>query len=92
MISGCVYCLKADILSIYARPDGKKDYLYVPAGATITIGEPNSQMGLFVEVHWDSKTIFMFPQDIEDRAEMVPVPVASNAGQQRRAAALGFSR
>lgn len=92
MISGSVYCLKADILSIYPRPNGKKDYLYVPAGAVISIGDTNSQIGPFVEVHWDTKTVFMFPQDIQDRAEELSAPVHAGAGQQRRAAALGFSR
>jgi hypothetical protein len=92
MVSEALYCLKADTLSVYPRPDGKMESLYVPAGAVISLGERNSEMGPFVEVHWNGKTVLMFPQDIVERAEALPAPAYSGAGQGRAAAALAFSR
>jgi hypothetical protein len=87
-----LYCLKADTLSVYPRPDGRKESLYVPAGAVISVGERNSEMGPFVEVHWNEKTVLMFPQDIVERAEALPRPAYAGAGHERAAAAPGFGR
>ena len=91
MVSEAVYCLKADTLSVYPRPDGKKESLYVPAGAVISVGGRDSAMGPFVEVHWNSKTVYMFPQDLVERAEALSAPAYAGAGQER-AAALGVGR
>lgn len=92
MVSEALYCLKADTLSVYLRPDGKKESLYVPAGAIISVGERNSEMGPFVEVRWNGKAVLMFPQDIVERAEALPAHVYSGTGQERAAAALGLGR
>lgn len=80
MVSEALYCLKADTLAVCPQRDGKKESLYVPAGAVISVGERNSEMGPFVEVHWHDKTVFMFPQDIVERAEALPRPAYSGAG------------
>lgn len=92
MVSEALYSLKADTLSVYPRPDGTKESVYVPAGAIISVGERNSDMGPFVEVHWNDKTVLMFPQDLVERAEALPKPTYAAAGRGRAAAALGFSR
>ena len=89
MMSEALYCLKVDTLSVYPRPDGRKESLYIPAGAVISVGE--RKVGPFVEVHWDSKTVFMFPQDIIERVEALPAPAYSGSGQER-AAAQGLGR
>jgi hypothetical protein len=73
MVSEALYCLKADTLSVCPQPDGKKESLYVPAGAVISVCGRNSEIGPFVEVHWNDKTVFMFPQDIVERAEALPI-------------------
>lgn len=67
---GSRYYLQEPILSVHTAKEGQRECLYVPAGEVILIAnqDPNSQ---FVDVHWDSKTVKMFRQDIADRAELV---------------------
>lgn len=64
------YCLHEDILSIHSPDREHKECMYVPAGSVIAIDQPTKDEKL-VQVHWDSKTVTMFLQDIEDRAELL---------------------
>jgi hypothetical protein len=64
------YCLHQDILSVYTPDREHKECLYVPAGAVVLVDTAH-QDERFVEVHWNSKTVFMFMQDIQDRAELL---------------------
>jgi hypothetical protein len=65
------YCLHEPILSVHTPREGQKECLYVPAGEVIAIASRDPLNSKFVEVHWDSKTVKMFWQDITERAEMV---------------------
>jgi hypothetical protein len=65
-----LYCLHQDILSIHTPDRNHKECVYVPAGAVVSI-DPVQQDEKFVEVHWNSKTVLMFLQDIHDRAELL---------------------
>jgi hypothetical protein len=64
------YCLHQDILSIHAPDREHKECFYVPAGAVVSVDTAHEDHNL-VEVHWDSKTVLMFFQDIQDRAELL---------------------
>ena len=64
------YCLNQDILSVHTPDQDRKECLYVPAGAIVSI-DAAQQDEKFVEVHWNSKTVQMFFQDIQDRAELL---------------------
>jgi hypothetical protein len=75
------YCLKTNILSIHTTSEGKKQSLYLPAGAIITVGDLAPKEGPFVEVLWNTKTVLMFPQDILERAQALPTPGYSGLPQ-----------
>lgn len=64
------YCLQQDILSVHTPDQTHKECLYVPAGAVVSV-DTADQNNQFVEVHWNSKTVLMFLQDIQDRAELL---------------------
>lgn len=64
------YCLHQDILSVHTPDHEHKECLYVPAGAVVSFDTPQDDKK-FVEVHWNSKTVRMFLQDIQDRAELI---------------------
>jgi hypothetical protein len=64
------YWLQQDILSVHTPDRDHKECLYVPAGAVISL-DPSQGCERLVEVHWNSKTVQMFLQDIQDRAEPI---------------------
>jgi hypothetical protein len=64
------YCLHQDILSVHTPDRDHKECLYVPAGAVVSFDTVHENEKL-VEVHWNSKTVLMFRQDIQDRAELL---------------------
>ena len=64
------YCLHQDILSVHAPDRDHKECFYVPAGAVVSVHTAQEDEKL-VEVHWNSKTVRMFLQDIQDRAEPI---------------------
>jgi glycyl-tRNA synthetase alpha subunit len=64
------YCLHQDILSVHVPDRDHKECLYVPAGAVVSV-DPAQEDDRFVQVHWDSKTVRMFLQDIQERAELI---------------------
>lgn len=64
------YCLNQDILSVHTPDQDRKECLYVPAGAVVSVDTAH-ESDRFVEVHWNSKTVLMFLQDIQDRAELM---------------------
>ena len=64
------YCLHQDILSVHTPDREHKECLYVPAGAVVSVDDEH-ESEKFVEVHWNSKTVLMFLQDIQDRAELL---------------------
>jgi hypothetical protein len=68
------YCLNTNILSVYTTREGRKESIYVPAGAIIEIDNLAPTEGPFVEALWDDKTVLMFPQDIVERAQPLPPP------------------
>lgn len=64
------YCLHQDILSIHTPDRIHKECVYVPAGSVVSV-DASQEDQKFVAVHWDSKTVLMFLQDIQDRAELL---------------------
>ena len=64
------YCLHHDILSVHTPDREHKECLYIPAGAVVSV-DVAQENEKFVEVHWNSKTVRMFLQDIQDRAEPI---------------------
>ena len=64
------YCLNQDILSVHAPDRDHKECLYVPAGSVVSV-DAAQENEKFVEVHWNSKIVQMFLQDIQDRAELI---------------------
>ena len=64
------YCLHQDILSIHAPDLEHKECVYVPAGSVVSI-DAAQRNEKFIEVHWNSKTVLMFSQDIQNRAELI---------------------
>jgi len=63
------YYIQKDILSVHSSSDSRrKECVYVPAGTVISVLGELKNDSYFVEVLWDSRKVFMFPQDIEDRA------------------------
>jgi hypothetical protein len=63
-------CLHQDILSVHVPDRDHKECLYVPAGEVVSVDTEHEDNNL-VEVHWNSKTVLMFLQDIQDRAELL---------------------
>jgi hypothetical protein len=57
-------------LSVHTPDRDHKECLYVPAGAVVSV-DPVHEGNNLVEVHWDSKTVLMFLQDIQDRGELL---------------------
>jgi hypothetical protein len=49
----------------------RKECVYVPAGTVISVLGDMTKDSHFVEVLWDSRKVFMFPQDIQDRAFLI---------------------
>jgi len=65
------YYLHQDTLSVRSLEQNKRECVYIPAGAIISVrgASPGSTDERFVEVVWDAKTVFMFSEDIRERAE-----------------------
>jgi hypothetical protein len=87
MTQAHTFTLKTDILSVQVSEEGCKGYLYVPAGAIISVPDLNPNDSIFVEVFWDSKKVMMFPQDIQERTEPLSSPAYAIARQNSNASA-----
>jgi|tagenome__1003787_1003787.scaffolds.fasta_scaffold20096660_2 hypothetical protein len=64
------YYLHQDTLSVRSLEQNKRECVYIPAGTVISVRDhspENTHQG-FVEVLWDAKTVFMFSEDIRERA------------------------
>ncbi len=66
---GGLYCIQQDILSVHSPREGHQHCLYVPAGTVISVRNHDQLNDRLVEVNWDSKTVLVFAQDLEDRAQ-----------------------
>ena len=64
------YCLQQDVLSVYTPDQQHKGCLYVPAGAVVSV-DAVRENDKFVKARWNSKTVLMFLQDIQDRGELL---------------------
>jgi len=62
------YYIQEPILSIQSQSQDRRDFVYVPAGTVVSVPD-YSPDAKFVEIVWDSKTLLMFSQDLQDRAE-----------------------
>ena len=63
------YRLTADILSVYIE-ELQRGCMYVPAGAEISAWN-EVRRGQLIQVRWSDRVLYMFPQDLEERAVCV---------------------
>jgi hypothetical protein len=68
------YCLNTNILSVHTTKEGRKEPIYVPAGAVVEVDDLVPTEGPLVKVVWEAKTVLMFLQDIVERAQPLPPP------------------
>jgi hypothetical protein len=74
------YRLSEQILSVHASADQReKHFQYVPAGAVISVAEDHLVSGTLIAVQWESQTVWMFQQDIENRTELLVKPLVAAA-------------
>lgn len=70
-MKGFTYRLKRPTLGlIWVEPYATRIPIDIPMDATVTAGEP-VRGDIFVEATWESKTIWMFRQDLLARGELV---------------------
>lgn len=65
------YYVQEPILSVHAPNGGQRQCVYVPAGEVIYVEGHDPANSAFVEVSWDSKTVKIFQQDLNERAQLV---------------------
>ena len=64
------YCLKSRILAVFDDAEGK-GCLYVPAKSLIDVQPSATPSGSrLIDVTWNGRTLKMFSQDLEDRADV----------------------
>jgi hypothetical protein len=64
------YCLKSRILAVFDDAEGK-GCLYVPAKSLIDVQPSATSSGSrLIDVTWNGRTLKMFSQDLEDRADV----------------------
>jgi hypothetical protein len=74
------YRLSEQILAVRASADHtEKLFQYVPAGAVIVVAEDHLVSGDLITVQWESETVWMFRQDIENRTELLVEPLINAA-------------
>ncbi len=63
---GKKYCLGRPVRAVYAN-DGEKGFLVLPEGAVLTVNSfrDNSRI---LQVKWEEKELFVFAQDVLERA------------------------
>lgn len=65
------YYVQEPILSVHAPLGGPRQCLYVPAGEVIYVEGKDPANSAFVQVSWDSKSVKVFQQDLDERAQLV---------------------